>query len=363
VGAAVGFAWGIGQAIGGFIDDKIQGKSRSAGEYFGIVARNTAGGALIGASIDATVLTGGLGAAAVGGLGGAGFELLTFSGQTEGVGETLTNAAKAGAIGAIGGVVLSKVAPVIGRGLDWAVERSPLLQKAGETIVERGSQVIGKAGQLATKVASRYEGGELGQILSRAANPFESLVGKPLSAGTATAATIAEGSGASGTTQAVVKPAVTSAPPMSPGARLRAQYGDTFKEYLRHRGQGFTPAQSKYLTTPYETGAGHHLVPQRLGRDYGISRELIDSRFNVMKPPGITYGQFYERHFLADPSFKATAFPRRIGGVWRGKDIGLVKPGFFGRLEYAASDPLKALASGWGGAVAAQTLMRDEEQD
>jgi RHS repeat-associated protein len=366
VGTAVGFAWGLGQAVGGLIDDTWQGKRRSAGEYFGIVASNTAGGALIGASIDATVLTGGLGAATVGALGGAGSSLITMGGESRGLGESFERAGVGAATGAIGGVAFSKVAPLVGRVAEWAsgaAEHVPLLQKVAVELGKAGGAVLGKAGQL----ASRYEGGKLGRLLGRAANPFEGLAGKPLPAATSTAVTITEGSGgASAGTQAAVKPAVQSGPPggaISPGARLRAQYGDTFEEYMRHRAQGFTAKQAKYLTEPYDMSKeGHHFFPKRLGKQYGVSQDLMNSPFNVVKPQGITRGRFYERHFLADPHFAQANFPRRIGGMWRGEDIGLVKPGFFGRLPYAIPDRLGTLGSGWGGTGAAQAFSGDQDE-
>ena len=126
---------------------------------------------------------------------------------------------------------------------------------------------------------------------------------------------------------------------LSRGAALRAKYGETFAEYSGYRGQGFTPSQAKYLTKPYE-GMGHHFV----GRRYGLPDVLSESPLNVMKPDGISIGQFYERHFMADPYFYGTKFPNSIAGSWSGSALGLQKPGLMGRLWYGSPDALKVTA-------------------
>ena len=146
---------------------------------------------------------------------------------------------------------------------------------------------------------------------------------------------------------------------MSRGAQLRAKYGAQFGEYSRFRGQGFTPAQSKYLTQPYR-GMGHHFVPRR----HGLPSVISESPLNVMKPKGISIGRFYERHFLADPHFFAARFPRSVGGVWNGNAIGLQKPGLAGRLWYGSPGALKITAGAGaaaGGGALYWWLSSDEE--
>ena len=128
---------------------------------------------------------------------------------------------------------------------------------------------------------------------------------------------------------------------LTPGARLRAQYGGRFGEYMHYRGQGFTPAQAKYLMEPYE-GMGHHFIARR----YGLPEFITESPLNVMRPAGISRGAMYERHFMADPRWFGTRFPEAIGGSWSGARIGLQKPGYFGRLWYASPGPLKATVGG-----------------
>jgi RHS repeat-associated protein len=134
----------------------------------------------------------------------------------------------------------------------------------------------------------------------------------------------------------------------------------TIGEYSRFRGQGFTPAQSKYLTQPYR-GMGHHFAARR----HALPSVISENPLNVMKPRGISIGRFYERHFMADPHFFAARFPRSVGGVWNGTAIGLQKPGFMGRLWYGSPGALKitagAGAAAGGGGALYWWLSSDEE--
>ena len=114
--------------------------------------------------------------------------------------------------------------------------------------------------------------------------------------------------------------------------------------------QGFTPAQAEYLTRPYE-GMGHHFIGQR----YGLPEIISESPLNVMKPNGISIGDFYERHFLADPYFYGAKFPNSIGGSWSGNALGLQKPGLMGRLWYGSPDALK-ITAGAGAAAGGASL-------
>jgi len=87
---------------------------------------------------------------------------------------------------------------------------------------------------------------------------------------------------------------------------------------------------------------GHHFVPRRVGGRWNLPQRFMESRFNVMRPRGISIGRFYERHFRADRLFHGTRFPRAVGGTWSGRAAGLQKPGLAGRLWYASPGPLKA---------------------
>jgi hypothetical protein len=150
----------------------------------------------------------------------------------------------------------------------------------------------------------------------------------------------------------------------SRGAELRGKYGERFAEYSRHRGQGFTPAQAKYLSEPY-SGVGHHFpIRQVTGRNRSLSQRIVDSPLNVLKPRGITRGRFYELHYKVDPTFYGTSFPRRIGGVWQGRGLGIDKLTGFSRMWHATPGPLKTSVGAAGAAAgggAAYWYFLDEE--
>lgn len=138
-------------------------------------------------------------------------------------------------------------------------------------------------------------------------------------------------------------------PAGGPGARLLA-------EYRGYTSQGFTPAQARYLTTPYE-GMGHHFIPRRSG----LPGSIVENPLNIMGN-GMSRGSFYERHFMGDPYFYGTAFPKRIGGTWSGEAAGLTKPPRPINLWYASPDWLRVSAGAGalgGGGAAAWYLLND----
>ena len=114
-----------------------------------------------------------------------------------------------------------------------------------------------------------------------------------------------------------------------------------FPEYMRFRNQGFTPAQAKYLSQPYN-GVGHHFpITQALARNWRLPNWIRDNPLNVLKPDGISRGRFYERHYQVDPDFYSANFPKRIGGGnWDGSSIGLTKYGPFLQTWSGLSDTL-----------------------
>jgi hypothetical protein len=126
--------------------------------------------------------------------------------------------------------------------------------------------------------------------------------------------------------------------PNGPGAKL-------LSEYRRFRSQGFTAAQARYLTKPY-SGMGHHFIPRRTP----LPEAIVESPANIMGM-GMSRGRFYERHFMADPYFYGTRFPKRVGGTWNGMSVGLSKPIRPINWWYAAPDWVRA--TGIGGGVAA----------
>ncbi|OXE36661.1 MAG: hypothetical protein CGW95_06325 [Phenylobacterium zucineum] len=123
------------------------------------------------------------------------------------------------------------------------------------------------------------------------------------------------------------------------GAIADAQKAATASKYLS---QGFSPGVSAYLAEPYK-GMGHHFGPRRANLPPAYS----ESVFNVLKPEGISRGDFYERHFLVDPHFYAARLPKRLGGgSWRGKALDLEKHGPIGQIWYGSPGPLKARVLG-----------------
>jgi hypothetical protein len=140
-----------------------------------------------------------------------------------------------------------------------------------------------------------------------------------------------------------------------PAAESRA--ARLFPDYMRFRGQGFTPAQAKYLAEPYR-GMGHHFIPRRAP----LPQRTTEHPANIMGR-GMSRGAFYERHFFGDPYFHGTAFPKGIGGTWSGDAIGLVKPMPPINLWYAAPNWLRVGASvgaAGGGAGAIYYFSGDE---
>ncbi len=119
----------------------------------------------------------------------------------------------------------------------------------------------------------------------------------------------------------------------------------------KYLAQGFSPAAAAYLAEPY-VGMGHHFVPRSyllprwLGRR-PLPRVISDGPFNVLKPEGISRGDFYELHFRVDPSFRGTGLPPKIGGErWSGKDLGFKKYDSLGRVWFGSPAPLKARVGG-----------------
>lgn len=138
-----------------------------------------------------------------------------------------------------------------------------------------------------------------------------------------------------------------------------------------HQAQGFTKAKATHLAGPY-TGRGHHaIIPERArlpewAGGGAVPRAILDSPFNVLKPEGITRGEFYPLHSKVDSHFYGTGFPRRMGpGGWSSKALGIDKYGLPERIWYGTPGPTKALAGAAaveaGGALN-EMLKGDERQ-
>jgi hypothetical protein len=120
----------------------------------------------------------------------------------------------------------------------------------------------------------------------------------------------------------------------------------------RYIDQGFSEAKAAHLADPY-IGRGHHaILPQRArlplllgGGPY--PRFILESPFNVLKPTGISRGDFYTLHSQVDPSFYGTGFPRRLGrGGWSAKRLGIEKYRAPQRIYYGTPGATKAVVGG-----------------
>jgi hypothetical protein len=113
--------------------------------------------------------------------------------------------------------------------------------------------------------------------------------------------------------------------------------------------QGFSQAQADYLASPYK-GMGHHFFPRRGvklpgGNSFVLPKSISDSPFNVLKPPGINIGDFYELHYKVDPYVGGFKIPAANGGgVWPNENVPLQKFGSLGRLWYGSPPALKTTA-------------------
>jgi hypothetical protein len=115
--------------------------------------------------------------------------------------------------------------------------------------------------------------------------------------------------------------------------------------------QGFSPSQAEYLAAPYE-GMGHHFVPTNALKPVQLPRSLNNSPFNILKPHGMSRGDFYELHYRVDPHFHSASLPARVGGgIWNGDSLGLKEYGPWASLWHASPAPLNAAVgvAGFGG--------------
>jgi hypothetical protein len=117
--------------------------------------------------------------------------------------------------------------------------------------------------------------------------------------------------------------------------------------------QDFSPLRAQYLAEPYE-GMGHHFFPRNAFKPIRLPRDLSDSVFNVLKPSGMSRGDFYELHYKVDPEFDGTGIASRGGGGgWSGKKLGLDRYGLLGRLWHGSPAPLHAAVGSIGAAGSA----------
>ena len=115
----------------------------------------------------------------------------------------------------------------------------------------------------------------------------------------------------------------------------------------RYMGQGFSREAAEALARPY-SGMGEHLIPRRWLRGVGLPETALD--ITVLKPRGISYGEFYELHYGVDSRFFGTALPRGLG-PWEGTVIVGEKYGALGKAWYGTSVGVKAAGGAAAGAA------------
>ncbi len=124
----------------------------------------------------------------------------------------------------------------------------------------------------------------------------------------------------------------------------------------RYIAQGFSPKAAAHLAEPYpEWGMGHHFIPRRMG----LPESYGDSVFNVLKPEGISRGDFYELHYKVDPSYRGGSVK---GEKWNGEALGLKKYGLADRIWHGSPPPLKARVGGLGAGAGAVMYVPDDER-
>ena len=132
----------------------------------------------------------------------------------------------------------------------------------------------------------------------------------------------------------------------------------------RYEAQGFSPRAAAHLAAPYPaSNMGSHFIPRRtelpdfLGGG-PLPKSYSDGVFNVLKPEGISRGDFYELHYKVDPKFHGTGVK---GESWSGKELRLRRYGPAGRIWHGSPPPLKARVGGLG--AGAGTVMYGPENE
>ncbi|HVY32856.1 MAG TPA: hypothetical protein VG960_00420 [Caulobacteraceae bacterium] len=101
------------------------------------------------------------------------------------------------------------------------------------------------------------------------------------------------------------------------------------EQVTKRMAQGMSEPEARYLAEPYK-GTGSHWypkagLPRKSKNAIKLPNWLSDSPFNVLKPPGISRGDFYELHYQIDPAMHGARLADHIGHGWSGKKQGLTK--------------------------------------
>lgn len=132
----------------------------------------------------------------------------------------------------------------------------------------------------------------------------------------------------------------------------------------KYLAQGFSPRAAAHLAKPYpKSNMGSHFIPRdtKLPDFLGggpLPKNYSDGVFNVLKPEGISRGDFYELHYRVDPRFHGTGVR---GESWKGAKLGLKRYGPAGRIWHGSPPPLKARIGGIG--ASAGTTMYGPQDD
>jgi hypothetical protein len=99
----------------------------------------------------------------------------------------------------------------------------------------------------------------------------------------------------------------------------------------KYLARGYSPELADYFASPYD-GVGHHLLPRGVVDKWpdglkGIGRTISESPFFLLKPEGISKGDFYHLHYGVDPGYyggkqgKNSATPGGAGRTLVGKSM------------------------------------------
>jgi hypothetical protein len=95
-------------------------------------------------------------------------------------------------------------------------------------------------------------------------------------------------------------------------------------------------------------GRNGQAAPDGIAGQPLLPRWYMDSRFNVLKPEGLSRDQFNAEHFGIDDHFFGGFLPRdaKGGRGWSGRELGFQRYGPVERLMRGAPPPLKKAVGG-----------------
>ncbi len=93
-----------------------------------------------------------------------------------------------------------------------------------------------------------------------------------------------------------------------------------------------------------------------------LPRVISESPFNLLKPPGISRGDMYEKHFKVDSKFMVARLPPHLGKSWQGEALGIQKHSLAGRVVHGAPPALKRTVSGAAGGTGGVVFVAHREK-